>query len=138
MTDADIDHPLPRTITLLFPDSYKVTIPRRLRIFDVAFEFPWTSSKSHITRYRHLRVIRLPGEQWSFVGRGNGMIEHPLLTVNRSRSKQKTVVRDVRHERFARSLLFSHLRKRLLSLDHVLQWPFLLRTHRKDEKHRKY
>ena len=53
MRNSEIDYKLPRTIGLLFPDSHKMTITRRFLIFDVAFEFPWSSREAHIARRRH-------------------------------------------------------------------------------------
>src|SRR6185369_12368813 len=49
------------------------------------------------------------------------MFEHPLLPVHGAGSKQQSIIRDERHERITRVLLLSHLRKRLLSLHHLLQ-----------------
>src|SRR6185369_13940720 len=50
MRNSEIDYKLPRTISLLLPNSYKMTITGRLLVFDIGLGFPWSSRESQIAR----------------------------------------------------------------------------------------
>src|SRR5205085_7430761 len=133
MTDAKIRNKLPRTVRLLLPDSYKVTIRRSLLVTDIFFEFPWSSGEAHIARRSDNCIRRLPGEQRPLIGRRNRMFAQPLLPIDSARTKQQSIIRNKRHECIANVLLRSHFRKRLLSLDHLLKRR--LPPHRYSSKH---
>src|SRR6185503_2149908 len=139
MTNAKIDNELPRAIWLLFPDSYKVTITRRLRILDVGPGLPWTSRETHVAGRGHSGEVRLPCEQGFLVGRRRPrMLEQPLLPVYGAGPEQQSVVGNESQERFARGLLLRHLRKRLLRPDHLLERRLPLRDNRSTQNHKYY
>src|SRR6185369_7710470 len=126
------DNELPRSISLLLPDSHEMTVATGLLVVDIVFGFPWSSGETHVARRSHSGISRLPRKQRLLISRWRRpwMLEHPLLPIHRARPKQQTIVSNEREERVARVLLLGHLRKRLLGLDHVLQRRLPMRHHR--------
>src|SRR6185369_17735962 len=98
MADTEIDNELPRTIRLLLPDSYEVTISGRFLIASIRFELPWSSGVTHVARRGHTGKRRLPREQWVLIRRRHGMFLHPLLAVYGAGSKQQSIVGDEREK----------------------------------------
>src|SRR6185295_4738335 len=98
MRNPEIDYKLPRTISLLLPDSHKMTITGRLLVVDIGLGFPWSSRESQIARCSHSRKRRLPGKQWPLVGKRHRMFVHPLFPIHSAGPKQQPIIRDERHE----------------------------------------